>query len=202
MARALTTPEQQPAADDGAAGPPILARAPTVVLALICIIILAVVGWAALRNPLPVLVGVALWGAFVLRPSLAVAARAAIRPSRSARGPAQDAAVPGNRAQTAIAIIGADLRAEGVLSGASRVDVFGRLSGEVQCGVIQVHAGGVLRGRILHARLGIAPDAIFEGLALPSDSAGGNAVETQYLRARFAKNSDGRGGRVNRLNTK
>ena len=154
------------APDKGGARPDLLASAPTLVLGLICLLAIAFVGWAATMNPLQVCAGVALWGLFLLRRRIGALAGRILAPGRAA--PVFEAAQPAAReGDPAASFIGADLAMTGRLSGARRVELHGRLSGEVECDAIRVHAGAELRAHVLHDSMEIVPGAIFEGSALP-----------------------------------
>ena len=159
-----------------------LARQPALVLVCLCLISLVLIGWAALQKPIPVLAGVAIWGVFLLHRSLGGRVRAAPRPSPQAATSPHAASPPAAGAFVGTAIIQAEMTLTGSLRGAGLVEVFGRLSGDVQCETIRVHPGGELRGRIVHQRIGVADGAVFEGVAATPESS--VAVQGRTSKAR------------------
>ena len=178
---ATATPEQ------AAVG--FLARQPALVLVCLCLVSLALIGWAALQKPIPVLAGVAIWGVFLLHRRLVGRARGAPRPSPQAAASPKAAWSPAAGTFAGTALIQAEMTMTGSLRGAGLVEVFGRLSGDVQCETIRVHPGGELRGRIVHQRIGVADGAIFEGVAATPDSHVAVQARTPKARPKRARSA-------------
>jgi hypothetical protein len=140
-----------------------LSRQQPLVLIATCLLVLAFVGWAAIRYPVPAISATAAWGLFMLRRRIGQA----LGGIPKARGPAPprretlvaETMVPGR------ALIQPDLVMEGRLTGAMLVEVHGRLAGEVRCDTMLVYPGGELVGRVAQRRIGIAVGALFEGVA-------------------------------------
>jgi hypothetical protein len=142
-----------------------LARQPAFVLVALCFLSLFLVGWLAVRSPTAAVFGAAIWGMFVLRRRIGAGMRDVFQLLRqwlaSVPGPVP---VPTD----SVVVIRSEMTLDGRLSRATSVEVFGRLSGEIQCQTIYVHPGGELLGNIVHRQLGVAAGGVFEGTAWPT----------------------------------
>ena len=66
-------------------------------------------------------------------------------------------------------VVDADADMQGKIQG-DRVEVFGRMSGQVRCDAIQVHPGGDLSARVTHRLITVAAGGVFEGVAISSSA--------------------------------
>ena len=145
----------------------VLARAPSPVLILTSLSLLVLVGAALVWRPLPAALGICLWALFASRRAIGRRLRAVAAPRASAIPASEDDPAAPAPVSSRSALIGPDLAMVGRLSGAARVDLFGRLSGEVRCDALHVHAGAELRGLSRHRRIAVDAGAVFEGVSTP-----------------------------------